>query len=173
MALFRGGIQGGAAKDSMRFLRVSVGEPTSPAFVPLGQQQQKTTDCEVRNQEDRCEEGSGVAHLGAITQLPRGRRGDKTPPIGIIYVAIRHSLALCRSLGRRAGKISSGSSAATPAAHVGRGEEDRDQYLARYREVLHAFRSTMGTRLSARAWGVARTVNFTQISSTDLPFQSE
>jgi hypothetical protein len=36
MALFRGGIQGGAAKDSMRFLRVSVGEPASPAFVPLG-----------------------------------------------------------------------------------------------------------------------------------------
>jgi hypothetical protein len=79
----------------MRFLRVSVGEPTSPAFVPLGQQQQKTTNCEVRNQEGRGEEGSGVTHLGAITQLPRDRRGDKTPPIGIIYVAIRHSLALC------------------------------------------------------------------------------
>ncbi len=80
----------------MRFYVVSVGDTTSPAFLTLGQQQQQTSNCEVRNQEGRCKEGSGVTHPGAVSQFPRGRRGDKTPPDRTIAVAIRHSPALRR-----------------------------------------------------------------------------
>ena len=81
----------------MRFYVVSVGDTTSPAFLTLCQQQQQTANCEVRNQEGRGKEGSGVTHRGAVSQFPRGRRGDKTPPNSTIHVAIRHSPALRRS----------------------------------------------------------------------------
>ena len=81
----------------MRFYVVSVGDTTSPAFLTLGEQQQQTANCEVRNQKGRGKEGSGVTHPGAVSQFPRGRRGDKTPPNSTIHVAIRHSPALRRS----------------------------------------------------------------------------
>jgi hypothetical protein len=75
----------------MRFYVVSVGDTMSPAFLTLSQKQEQTANCEVRNQEGRGKEGSGVTHPGAVSQFPRGCRGDKTPPDSTIHVAIRHS----------------------------------------------------------------------------------
>jgi class 3 adenylate cyclase len=72
------------------FCVVSVGDATSPACLALGRQQQQTANCQVRYQEGRGKEGSGVTHPGAVSQFPRGRRGDKTPPHSTIAVAIRH-----------------------------------------------------------------------------------
>ncbi len=71
----------------MRFYVVSVGDTTSPAFLTLGQQQQQTSNCEVRNQEGRCKEGSGVTHPGAVSQIP-DRAGFRCRP-NIAYRSVQ------------------------------------------------------------------------------------
>ena len=47
----------------MRFYVVSVGDTTSPAFLTLGEQQQQTANCEVRNQKGR-------GRKGAVSPIP-------------------------------------------------------------------------------------------------------